>query len=174
MRSSFTVATAASILLLGNASADQEASFIDADFNSTISQTPNFVEVDQFNDHLSQNDMCYKLKTKAKYDAKIAAFNPAFLPIPDYVMNDEVRNFEPPAEAYYMKHGDGADEISWIILDDNSKWPEQVWAIRNGFKDYLRENDLNLPDSFLEDDGDDIRYYLGHNKDYGQAYEEML
>ena len=118
--------------------------------------------------------MCHKLKTKAKYDAKIAAFNPAFLPIPDYVMNDEVRNFEPPAEAYYMKHGDGADEISWIILDDNSKWPEQVWAIRNGFKDYLRENDLNLPDSFLEDDGDDIRYYLNHNKDYEETYKEML
>ena len=89
-------------------------------------------------------------------------------------MNDEIKNYEPPAEAYYMKHGDGADEISWVILDDNSKWPEQVWAIRNGFRDYLRENDLNLPDSFLEDDGDDIRYYLNHNKDYEETYKEML
>ena len=38
----------------------------------------------------------------AKDRVKQAIHNPAFLPIPEYVMNDAVRNFEPPREAYHM------------------------------------------------------------------------
>ena len=84
MISSFTVsAIATSLLLIGNASANQVADFMDGyGYNKAVCYPPIFVEIDQISDYLLQNDMCYKLKTTAKQDAKIAAYNPAFLPIP--------------------------------------------------------------------------------------------
>ena len=118
--------------------------------------------------------MCYNLKTTAKQDAKKALYNPAFLPIPDYVMNDEIRNFEPTADAHYLQLGKKEDEVAWVIVGDSSKYTERHWAVKNGFRDYLSENDLTLPDSFLFDDGDDIRYYCVHDEDYKSAYEQML
>ena len=44
----------------------------------------------------------------------------AFMPIPDYVMNDEVRNFEPPSEAFHQPF-----KYGWAILSDSSKFNEE-------------------------------------------------
>ena len=171
MRYNFTLQAVTSVLL-GTGTANQVASFADVyGLNENVCNDPSFIGVDEVQSYLLQNNMCYNLKTTAKQDAKKALYNPAFLPIPDYVMNDEIRNFEPPADAHYLQLGKKEDEVAWVIVSDSSKYTEKHWAVKNGFRDYLSENDLILPDSFLVDDGDDIRYYCVHDEDYKSAYE---
>ena len=101
--------------------------------------------------------------------------NTAFMPIPDYVMNDEVRSYEPPSEAYHQPF-----KYGWAILSDSSKFNEEQLSVREGFNSFIEENKLSLPASFLEDDGDDLRYWLTFGMSnwgaYGQmeSYEEMI
>ena len=105
MMNNFTLLAVISVLV-GTGTANQVASFTDVHgFNDNVCNHPSPLGVDELQSYLLQNNMCYNLKTTAKQDAKKALYNPAFLPIPDYVMNDEIRNFEPPADAHYLQLG---------------------------------------------------------------------
>ena len=94
---------------------------------------------------------------------------PAYQPIPDYVINDKVRNFVPPEEAYNQNI-----KYAWSIMSDKSRLNADQLEVKEGFRKFLENNQYNLPDSFIEDDGDDIRYFLNAGLSYKGAYDAML
>ena len=52
------------------------------------------------------------LELDSKEIAFRASRHASMLPIPEYVINDEVRNFEPPREALHM-YFDKYEDVTW-------------------------------------------------------------
>jgi len=61
-------------------------------------------------------------------------------------MNDEVRAYMPPPEAYYYSYPNDGYEI--IIAGDTSKLEQRELDVKAAFEVFLIYNNLTLPASF--------------------------
>ena len=95
-----------------------------------------------------------------------------FLPIPDYVMNEEVRNYVPPEEAFFITPPNGITRN--LMVSDESMLTPKYLQVKSDFRDWLDETGNPLPDSFLEDDGDIVRFWFVHKESWQDLYDAML
>ena len=92
-----------------------------------------------------------------KQVVELAAQNPLLLPIPDYVMNDTVRAFEPTEESIHLTLSNG--EVHNLIFSGVELLDQQKKVVSD-FEDWLDSQDLTIPSVFRESDDNDIYRFL--------------
>lgn len=92
------------------------------------------------------------------------------LPIPEYVLNDAVRNIELTREMIFFNFTNGEYENT---VFKGVQLRDRELKIKADFQQWLVQKDLTVPDCFAEDN-DDIRFYFASGRDFQQAYDAML
>ena len=101
-----------------------------------------------------------------------AAHNPDLLPIPEYVMNDTVRNWTSEEESvYFFKFANG--DYDPLVLHDSVELRERELQKKTGFDEWLVQNDKEIPASFREN-SDDMRFLHATKGDFVATYDEMV
>ena len=91
-----------------------------------------------------------------------AANDPALVPIPEYVLNDAVRNIPLTREMEFFFFTNG--EYENLVLTD-VQIRERELKIKSDFQKWLTQRDLTIPECFAEDN-DDIRFYFASGRDF--------
>ena len=94
----------------------------------------------------------------------------SMLPIPEYVLNDAVRNVELTREMTIFNFTNG--EYEYMVFK-GVQLRDRELKIKADFQQWLVQKDLTIPDIFAEDN-DDIRFYFASGRDFQQAYDAML
>ena len=90
--------------------------------------------------------------------------NPLLLPIPDYVLNSEVRDeFVPTSKALFYEFSDGY--IEPLVLGNGATLRPQDLKLKNEFSKWLDLHGLEIPEAFREDN-DDVRFLIAHQQDF--------
>lgn len=103
-----------------------------------------------------------------------ASMNPDIFPIPEYVMNEEIWNWEPAqddTDAWQFTFSNGTYEP--LILHDSTELKPLELERKAAFAAWLIEHDHTLPESFRQNH-DELRFLYTHKLDHDQAYEAML
>ena len=116
------------------------------------------------------------LELDSKEIAARASRHASMLPIPDYVINDEVRFFEPPAEALHM-YFDKYEDVTWqdyenlILVDQELLWREKFYLMI--WRAKLKELGRETPKEFLRDN-DEMRFLMAHTQKLEETWQGML
>ena len=103
-------------------------------------------------------------KVNAKELFRKAARNPAMLPIPDYVLNSQIRDeFVPSKKALVYEYKNGDTEP--IVICNEAELPEHFYTKRDEFRSWLAESGLEVPLPY-QTDNDELRFLISHKHDF--------
>ena len=91
-----------------------------------------------------------------------AAFDIDLVPIPEYVINDAVRNQELTEEMEFFKFTSGDYEN--LVLK-GVQLRERELKIKADFNLWLEQNRLSLPE-YYQEDNEDVRFYFASGRDF--------
>ena len=102
--------------------------------------------------------------------ARNAAFHSDLVPVPDYVLNDAVRNTELTSAMEFFDFSSGDYEN--LVLS-GVQLREREMNIKTDFHNWLDQKDYTIPDAF-KDDNEDVRFYMASGRTFQGAYDAML
>lgn len=95
----------------------------------------------------------------------------AKLPVPDYVMNDQIRALEVTEEDLYFTVSDGR-YVNRIYSGVELREPERVEVEKFGA--WVAENQLFMPSGFTDEHNYVLRYLNTAKQDYQQVYDDII
>mmetsp|Transcript_36604 Transcript_36604/g.44709 ORF Transcript_36604/g.44709 Transcript_36604/m.44709 type:complete len:152 (+) Transcript_36604:205-660(+) len=105
----------------------------------------------------------------AKQIAQGAANYAALLPIPEYVINDKVRAFEPTDQARYIIFSNG-DYENLLLVNQELREREQNYVTK--WRAELASRGLETPEAFKEEN-DELRFLMSHNFNFEETWAAM-
>ena len=96
---------------------------------------------------------------------EIAHINARKLPVPESVMNDKVRSFEPTDKALFFTFKNGEYEylIFGGIEPEDLREPQR--KMKAEFNEWIQKNGLVIPEPFRENN-DDLRFIIAHGHNF--------
>ena len=99
-----------------------------------------------------------------------AAQHPSLLPIPDYVINDEVRSFKASESERRFEFSNGHYEL--VVLNNDLPLPPIEQKLRDDFHQWIYSRGYVIPEGFVEERVD-MRCLATHGKNFEETYVAM-
>ena len=133
-----------------------------ADFNASQNQiltTDTYMSIEPLN--------AFEITQKAAFG------NPALFPIPESVMNDEIRSYEPKqnAKVFTFSNGDYEYSILGGLAEEDIR--ERERKLKAGFNAWMKKKQLTVPEAYQQNN-DDLRFAIVSLYDYQATYDSML
>ena len=116
-------------------------------------------------------DLMEDLRDPSISSLEIKKWAASFMPVPDSVMNDRIRAFEPRAVDLYFTTEDNTYEnliFSGVSLKDREQ------KLLDAFRAWTQEQNLSVPLGYDTDDREDLRILACRSNDFQKAYDAMV
>ena len=102
---------------------------------------------------------------------KDSAQHPSLLPIPEYVMNDEVRSFVADKDAITYQFSNG--DYEQLVIEGGQALLPREQELREKFHDWIYSRGYLIPEGFVESMMD-MRTLATHGKNFEESYYAMI